>query len=228
MHEYQLAAAIFASIGCLVRRDVLSFAHSDETGGHFPPPGQTDMALRFKTKWNTKGPKTLADRASVIGVTIWRVSQEACKRMEKEGFPLGTDAQFVAVLTEFIAFLLPITDRIVYGQLSEDDRQTFINALGTHLARTAESNIVDYLGAGDHISGFIAIMNARAAEYAEFDYGATGPSYAFLRYLGDKVSDAMAATESKWVLEHVMEIEAPEVIKTVRRVVGEVLGIKTG
>ena len=36
----------------------------------------------------------------------------------------------------------------------------------------------------------------------------------------------MAAIDNKWVLEHVMEIEAPEVIKTVKRVVGEVLGVK--
>ena len=185
------------------------------------------MALRIKTKWNTKGPKTLADRASVVGVNIWRVSQEACKRMEKEGFPLGTDTQFVAVLTEFVAFLLQITDRMVYGQLNEEDRRTFINALGAHLARTAQSNIVDFLGAGDHGNEFIAIMNARAQDYAEFDYDVRGPSYAFLRYLGGKASDAMEATENKWVLEHVMEIEAPEVMKTVKRVVGEVLGIKT-
>ncbi len=184
------------------------------------------MALRIKTKWNSKGPKTLADRASVVGVYIWRASQEACKRMEKDEFSLGSDQQFVAVLTEMVAFSLQVTDRMIYGQMSEDDRRTFINALGKHLAQTAQSNIVDYLGQGDHLTTFIDTLNTRAADYAEFEYTDAGPGYVFVRYLGEKISTAMAATDNKWVLEHVMEIEAPEVVKTVKRVVGEVLGVK--
>ena len=124
------------------------------------------MALRIKTKWNTKGPKTLADRASVVGVYIWRTAQEACKRMEKVEFSLGSDQQFVAVLTEMVAFSLQVTDRIIYGQLSEDDRHTFINALGKHLANTAQSNLADFLGEGDHVKRFIETLNARAADYA--------------------------------------------------------------
>ena len=184
------------------------------------------MALRIKTKWNSKGPKTLADRASVVGVYIWRASQEACKRMEKDEFSLGSDQQFVGVLTEMVAFSLQVTDRIIYGQLSEEDRHTFINALGKHLATTAQSNLSDFLGEGDHVTRFIETLNARAADYAEFEYTATGPGYLFLRYMAEKVSVAMAAIDNKWVLEHVMEIEAPEVIKTVKRVTGEVLGVK--
>jgi hypothetical protein len=184
------------------------------------------MALRIKTKWNRKGPKTLADRASVIGVYIWRASQEACKRMEKEEFSIRTDVQFVAVLTEFVAFSLQVVDRMIYGQMSEADRATFINALGTHLAQTAQSNIVDFLGPGDHLQPFIDVLNARAGDYAEFDFDAAGPGYAFLRYLGEKVSIAMAVSDNKWVLEQVVEIEAPQVVKTVKRVVGEVLGVK--
>jgi hypothetical protein len=48
-----------------------------------------------------------------------------------------------------------------------------------------------------------------------------------LRYFGEKVSEALSATDNRWVVEHVMEIEAPEAIKLVRRLVHEVLGIKT-
>ena len=184
------------------------------------------MALRIKTKWNTKGTKTLADRASVVGVYIWRTAQETCKRMEKAEFSLGGDPQFVAVLTEMVAFSLQVTDRLIYGQMSEDDRHTFINALGKHLAATAQSNLADFLGEGDHVTRFIQTLNARAADYAEFEFTPTGPGYLFLRYMAEKVSAAMAATDNKWVLEHVMEIEAPEVMKTVKRVVGEVLGVK--
>lgn len=184
------------------------------------------MALRIRTKWRTGGPKTIEQRAGVVGVTIWKIAQETCKRMEKDDWPLGSDRQFVDVLTEFVAFLLVVTDRIVYGQLSEDDRRAFINALGVHLARTAESNLLDFLGPGEHVAGFIRTLNARAGEYAECDYTEAGPSYAMLRLLGEKASDAMAATDNKWVLEQVVDIEAPEMLKPLRRVVGEVLGVK--
>ena len=36
----------------------------------------------------------------------------------------------------------------------------------------------------------------------------------------------MAATDNKWVLEQVVDIEAPQAIKHIRRVIGQVLGIK--
>jgi len=188
--------------------------------------GGGSMALRVKTRFRSKGPKTLADRASVVGVTIWRVAHETGRHMEKEEFQIKSDAQYTALLTELIAFLIQVTDRMVYGQLSDIDRATFINALGHHLAKTMQSNLVDFLGPGDHIGPFIATLNERAGDYAEFDFGEQGPGYGFLRYLGEKVSGVMAITDNKWVIEHVMEIEAPEALKTVKRVVGEVLGVR--
>ena len=45
-------------------------------------------------------------------------------------------------------------------------------------------------------------------------------------YLGEKVSRAMEATDSKWVLEQVVDVEAPEAVKTMKKVVGEVLGVQ--
>ncbi|MDA8363859.1 MAG: hypothetical protein M0Z84_08605 [Gammaproteobacteria bacterium] len=184
------------------------------------------MAIRVKTRFRSKGPKTLADRASVVGVTIWRVAHEVGRHMEKEEFRISSDAQYTALLTEIIAFLLQITDRIVYGQLGEEDRATFMNALGLHLAKTMESNLADFLGPGDHIGPFISTLNARAADYAEFEFGEQGPGYGFLRYLGEKAAEVMAVTDNRWVIEHIMEIEAPGAIKTVKRVIGEVLGIR--
>ncbi len=183
------------------------------------------MAIRVNTRWRSKGPKSLADRASVVGVTIWRVAHEVGRHMEKEEFRISSDAQYTALLTELIAFLLQITDRIVYGQLNEQDRATFMNALGQHLAKTMDSNLADFLGPGDHVGPFIATLNERARDYAEFEFGDGGPGYGFLRYLGEKAAEVMAVTDNRWVIEHIMEIEAPEAIKTVKRVIGEVLGV---
>ncbi len=183
------------------------------------------MAIRVNTRWRSKGPKTLGDRASVVGVTIWRVAHDTGKHMEKEEFRITSDAQYTALLTEIIAFLVQVTDRILYGRLSEEDRATFMNALGQHLARTMQSNLADFLEAGDHTPAFIGTLNARAGDYAEFDFGDTGPGYGFVRYLGEKAAEVMAVTDSRWVIEHVMEIEAPQALRTVVRVIGEVMGV---
>jgi hypothetical protein len=185
------------------------------------------MAIRMKTRFRAKGPKTVADRANVVGYNLWKIAQEIVRHMEKEGFKFASDVQLVAVMTEVIAFLVQIADRIVYGQLSEEDRTTFVNALGRDLAEHAQTNLSAILGPGDHARQFIDTLNARFADYAEYDFSReSGPSYAFVRYLGDRISNEMALTDNKWVVEHVMEIEAPEAIKLLRKLVHEVMGIK--
>lgn len=184
------------------------------------------MALRIKTKYRTKGPKTIEDRASVVAANIWKIAQEMLRRMEIDGYALGQDRQVSAMLTEFMAFLVQIADRLVYGHLSEDERFRFINAAGQTLSRIVQDNMTEFVGQGDFAKTFIETLNSRFADYAEFDFNGTEPSYAFIRYLGDKVADAMTQTDSKWVKERVIDVEAPEAIKHVRRVVHQVLGIK--
>ena len=73
---------------------------------------------------------------------------------------------------------------------------------------------------------FIATLNTRFADYSELEFNGRDPSYGVLRYLGEKVSRAMESTDSKWVLEQVVDVEAPEAVKTIKKVVGEVLGVQ--
>lgn len=187
------------------------------------------MAVVVRSKWRKGGgERTLEERAGVIGANVWKIAMETFRRMEREGFRVGGDRQTIRIVTEFIAFLVQVTDRLVYGQLDEERRARFINALGHHLAETVQSNLLDLFGPGEYRADFIAALNARAQEYAECEYRASGPGYAFLRLLGERVFDAMAETDNKWVIEHVMEIEAPEMIKPLSKSVGEVLGIRSG
>lgn len=184
------------------------------------------MALLIRSKWKNQGTRTLEDRAGVVGYNMWKVAQATFKHMEKEGFRFPSDKMAINVITELLAFLIQVADRIVYGQLSEEDRAKFINAVGQYVAKTAESNQLELLGPGEYKGEFINTLNQRFREYAECPYTDAGPSYAFLRLLGEKISDAMSAGDNKWVVEHVMEIESPEMLRPLRKVVGEVLGIK--
>src|SRR3989344_3211182 len=104
------------------------------------------MALHIKTKFRTKGPKTLEQRASVVASNIWKVAQEATRHMEIEGYKIGGDRQVTGILTEFIAFQIQAADRLVYGKLSEEERARFINELGRNLARLMDTNMTEFIG----------------------------------------------------------------------------------
>jgi hypothetical protein len=178
-----------------------------------------------KTRWRKKGERTLADRAGVIGANVWKIALEIFKHMEREGFRFGSDRVVTDVLTEFIAFLVQLVDRIVYEKLSEADRTTLIGEVARHLAATMENNQQDLFGPGEYRNPFIDLLNARFEEYAEFSSSAGAPSYPCLIFFAAKVSDAMSAGDNRWVVEQVIEIEAPEMVRVVGKLVEQTVDI---
>jgi len=176
-----------------------------------------------KTRWRKKGARTLAERAGVIGANLWKLSLEIFKHMEKEGFRFGSDRLVTGVLTEFIAFVAQLVDRAVYGRLSDAERTTLISEVAGHLAATMENNQRDLLGPGEYRKPFIDVLNARFGEYAEFECPGGEPSYACLRFFAIKVSDAMTGADgsddNKWVVEQMMDIEAPEMVRVVKKLI---------
>ena len=181
-----------------------------------------------KTRWRKKGARTLAERASVIGANVWKISLEVFKHMEKEGFRFGSDRLVTDVLSEFIAFQVQLADRSAYGRLGEAERAELIGEAVRHLAATMENNQRDLFGPGEYRKPFIELMNARFAEYAGFEYAGGEPGYPCLRYLAEKVSDAMASGDNKWVVEQMMDIEAPEMVRLTRKLVEQALEAAPG
>ncbi|MEO8133707.1 MAG: hypothetical protein ABI831_07010 [Betaproteobacteria bacterium] len=178
-----------------------------------------------KTRWRKKGARTVAERAGVIGANIWKIALEIFKHLEKEGFRFGSDLQVTAVLSEFIAFLVQLADRSMYGRLSDLDRAALVGEVAQHLAATMENNQLDLLGPGEYRRPFIDLLNARFGEYAGFEYAAGEPGSPCLLYFAAKVSDIMEATDNKWMVEQMMDIEAPEMVRLIRKLMSETLDI---
>lgn len=174
-----------------------------------------------KTRFRKKGPRTIEERAGVIGANVWKIALEVFKHMEKEGFRFGSDRLTTEVITEFIAFLVQLADRAVYGKLAEDERAALIGALVRHLAATMENNQQDLFGPGEYRKPFIDRLNARFGEYAGFEYRDGEPGYSCLRYFAGKVADAMAEGDNKWVVEQMIDIEAPEMVRLIRKLVDQ-------
>lgn len=178
-----------------------------------------------KTRWRRKGPRTVAERAGVIGANVWKIALEIFRHMEKEGFRFASDGQVTAVLSEFIAFLVQLTDRSVYGRLDEPDRAALIGGVANHLAATMENNQLDLNGPGEYRKPFIDLLNARFADYGGFECTGGEPGYPCLRFFATQVSEIMAATDDKWVVEQMIDIEAPEMVRLIRKLVHETLDI---
>lgn len=176
-----------------------------------------------KTRWRKQGERTLAERAGVIGANVWKVSLEIFRHMEREGFRFGSDRLVTDVLAEFIAFQVQLADRAVYGRVGDEQRAALLGEVVGHLAVTMDNNQRDLFGPGEYRKAFIDLLNTRFGEYAGFDYADGEPGYACLRFFATKVSDAMAAGDNKWVVEQVMEIEAPEMVRFVRKLVDQAL-----
>jgi hypothetical protein len=174
-----------------------------------------------KTRWRKKGPRTLEERAGVIGANVWKIALEIFKHMEKEGFRFGSDRLVTNVLTEFIAFLVQLVDRAVYGRLGDAGRATLIGEVVRHLAATMENNQLDLFGPGAYRQPFIDALNARFGEYAGFEYRDGAPGYACLRFFATRVSDVMAEGDNKWVVEQMIDIEAPEMVRLALKLVDQ-------
>jgi len=195
------------------------------------------MAVRLKTRWhrstrserNREGSqrtKTLENLCSVAAINIWKLAKEAFTRMEKENFRFREDIQAIDVIAEFCIFMLHITDRMIYGTFSDEERGRLINGIAKEITTTIESNQIDLLGAGDYRAEFVDKLNERLANYAECGFDEDGPAYDFLRYLAKNVADIMSLSDDKWVLEQVMDVEAPELAQRIRPVVCDVFSLK--
>lgn len=185
--------------------------------------------MRIKSRWHEKSrPKSLEQIASAIGFNIWKISSTTANKMYNAGFNFRDNAQLLEVIGEYAIFLLQLSDRVVYERMDEAERQQFTSTVARHLIGTMVDNMVEELGPGDYQAPFIDKLNQRLDGYAEFSLVEGAPSYPMLRYLGDQVEGVMGGTQNKWVKEQVMEVEAPEMIKNLRRGLDPLLESRMG
>jgi len=178
--------------------------------------------VRVKSKWNIKDRvRTLEEVGGAAAFILWRIAQQGLLNLENEGFQTDTRAQRIDVITEFLAFLVHLVDRMKAAALGENERQAFISSLARHLASQVQENRTDAQGKGDYRKPFIDLLNSRTADYAGFPMLDDEPGYAFKRYFGESVRAVMGEKDNKWVTDQVMEIEVPETLPPLRKALRE-------
>lgn len=185
------------------------------------------MAVRMKTHWHNEKERSLDELASALGLMIWKVSANRLLEMENVGFMTHSNMQRLAIMGEFVAFLLQVTDRLAFQRLEDQDRNIFINALAKHLTRAFVENQIDLFGQGEDYEGFfIDFLNQRAEEYAELGFVGDEAQLDFLRHFGLQIEKLLSNTaENKhWIVQHVIELDAPQAIKSIRQTLDGLLG----
>lgn len=177
--------------------------------------------MRIKSHWfkNDK-PKSAQQVAGAAAFIIWRVAQNALKRMRVAQFDIEPGPQYFAFSSEILVFLVQIADRIAYQRLEAPERVAFTTALAMRVGEILEDNQTDLLGpAGDrsYRSRFISLFNERSPDYAEFRYDDSGPDFGFLRYLGNRLPEIMLEKDRSWAVSQMMEVEAPEAVTMVQK-----------
>ncbi len=174
---------------------------------------------RIRTRWHNKSkPKSIETIAGAMGMNVWKMASGTANKMYSEGFNFNDNSQLLDLIGEFAIFLLQLSDRIAYEHLDDEQRQRFTQALAGHLINTMVENQVEELKGEptDYQKAFIEKLNHHLGGYSEFAVNEGDPSYQMLRYFGTLCDEVMGGSDNKWVIEHVMEVEAPPLIKQAR------------
>ena len=187
------------------------------------------MAIRIKSRWhhserNEERRKTFADSAGALAFIIWRLAVEHAKTIHREGFDYASDRERIRVISEYCAFAVQLVDRLAHRRVDDEARAMLVVALGRRLADQMQDNLLDIAGPGDYRAPFVAMLNQRLDDYARFEFDEEEAGFEALRYLGDRVMRTMGVSQTnRWVMDHVMEISAPELFEKIAKSVDDLL-----
>ena len=173
------------------------------------------MALRIKSRWhdserNESVNKGLDEHAGALAFIAWRISLEKARTLHGENYDYDSDGQRIAVICEYLTFVVQSADRLAHPIMDENARSQFITTLAQRIGDHVQDNAADLFGPGDYKTGFINTLNERSREYADYEYTEEGPSYSFTRHLGHSIQKIMGLSQTnKWVIDQVMEIDGP-------------------
>ncbi|MBF0255717.1 MAG: hypothetical protein HQL47_04500 [Gammaproteobacteria bacterium] len=180
------------------------------------------MAVRIKSHWhNDESDRSMADVGSALAFNAWRIAKDKAINLHGEDFVYADDRQRMGVIVEYLIFQVQVADRTAHQLLEMDDetRRSLVVSFVKNLAQHLQDNSEDLFGPGDYGSAFIAQLNQRVNDYAEYNFTADGPSYPFYRHLGFEIQQIMGKEgENRWVIDQVMDKDGPDVAKKMMRV----------
>ena len=186
---------------------------------------------RLKSHWfNASHGHSAEQQASAAAFIAWRLARHMLDRMRHAGFDIDIGPPYFRFLREVLGFLVVLADRIAHARLAPAQREAFTVAMVRHLGRILQDSEDDLLGrpppdAPSHADSFVDLVNELSAHYADFGPDTTAPAddagfhpgFGFVRYLGFRLESVLPDKDRRWVLDQVMDAEAPDAISMLQR-----------
>lgn len=181
--------------------------------------------MRVKSTWHKSQEKTIEDIAGALAFNSWRITKNHLEDLINEAFVIEK-AQVFDVIQEYLCYLIQCVDRLVFDTLDGQKRQELIILLAKQSADYYQENKEDRIGPGDHWQEFVNTYNARSQDYSDYEFKDNEPNYLFMRYFGEKVQKAMTETDEKWIVQQMVEIQAPKAFKSIKKSVDELVSVE--
>jgi len=182
--------------------------------------------VRVKSKWHKNQVKTIEDIGGAMAFICWRITKNHLEDLINEGFVIEKEQVF-DVIVEYLCFLIQCIDRLVFKTLNAEQRQELINKLAKQSAFYYQENKEDRIGEGNHWKAFVNTYNQRSQDYSEYDFVNNEPDYHFLRYFAEKVQKAMTDVDEKWIVQQMIEIQAPKAFAKISASVDDLVSVKS-
>ncbi|HCK75535.1 MAG TPA: hypothetical protein DHW07_00140, partial [Gammaproteobacteria bacterium] len=160
------------------------------------------MKTRIRDRWRNPGqPESAEKNGQALGYVCWQLALTAARNLHVENFIYQDDVQRVAVIREYLVFLVHAADRLAFDSLAEHDRATFVAALAHACAGQFHRNAAEVLGSGDYRVQFIDTLNRRNGHYGACSFSDGVPGYALLRAFSDHIQEVMGSNQTnRWVM----------------------------
>ena len=182
--------------------------------------------MRAKSKWHKTQVKTIEDIGGAMAFICWRITKNHLEDLINEGFVIEKKQVF-DVIAEYLCFLIQSIDRLVFKTLNTEQRQELINKLAKQSAFYYQENKEDRIGEGNHWKAFVNTYNQRSQDYSDYDFVNNEPDYHFLRYFAEKVKLAMTDVDEKWIVQQMIEIQAPKAFKKISQSVDGLVSVNS-
>jgi len=174
-------------------------------------------SARIRTAWNNKHrPISTEEHAVAVAAAAWRIALSAARNLHQAAFNYTDDTQRLAVMREYLYFLIHFADRRAQQWFASDParRERFTTRLAHECRRHYRENERDIMAPEPAAERFIEQLGRRLSAYAKTRFADGQPGYAALRALALRIREQMGYDQTnKWVLEQVLDIDGPEALQ---------------
>ncbi|SFV77386.1 hypothetical protein MNB_SUP05-4-682 [hydrothermal vent metagenome] len=180
--------------------------------------------MRVKSTWHKTQVKTIDDIAGALAFNSWRITKNHLTDLINKAYVIEKDQVF-DVIREYMCYLIQCVDRLAFDVLDTKKRQELIIAIAKQSADYYQENKQERIGEGDHWQEFIDTYNLRSQDYSDYEFSEGEPNYLFMRYFGEKVQKAMTEVDEKWIIQQIVEIQAPKAFQSIKKSVDDLVSV---